>query len=53
MLKYMLQKNLDVSDNSSGASGVEESFFGPVKKLSQFADNIRCMDSLAGCFYES
>lgn len=52
-LKYMLQQTLDVSDNSSSAPGVEERFFSPVKKLSQLADNIRCVDSLTGCFYES
>ncbi len=49
----MLQKNFDVSNNSSSAPGVEDGFFSPVKKLSQFADNIRCMEPLTGCFYKS
>jgi hypothetical protein len=49
----MFQKNLDVSDNSSSAPGVKEGFFSPVKKLSQLADNIRCVDSLTGFFYKS
>jgi|688.fasta_scaffold2734507_1 hypothetical protein len=49
----MLQKNFNVSNNSSSAPGVEDGFFNPVKKLSQFADNIRCMDTLTGCFYKS
>jgi hypothetical protein len=49
----MLQETLDVSNNSSCAPGVEERLFCPVKKLPQFEDNVRCMDSLTGCFYES
>jgi hypothetical protein len=53
MLKYMFQKNFDMSDNSSSAPGVEEGFFCSVKMLSQFADDIRCMDSLARGFYKS
>jgi hypothetical protein len=53
MLIYMFQQTLDMSDNSSSAHGVKKGFFSPVKMLSQFADDIRCMDSLTGCFYES
>jgi hypothetical protein len=49
----MLQETLDMSDNSSSAPGVEKGFFSPVKMLSQFADDIRCMDSLTGGFYKS
>ena len=41
-----------MGDDSSSGPGVEESFFSPVKNLSQFADNIGRMDSLIGCFYE-
>ncbi len=44
------QKNFDVSDYSPSAPGVEEGLFSPVKKLSQFEDNIRCTDSLTGGF---
>jgi hypothetical protein len=42
-----------MSDNSSCAPGVEERLFCSVKKLPQFEDNVRCMDSLTRCFYES
>ena len=54
MAEYILQKKIDMSDNSSSGSGIEKVFFGIVKKLCQFVDYIGRMDSLIGCcIYES
>lgn len=48
--EYVLQKKFDMDDNSSSGSRVEESFFSPVKKMSQLTDNRGRRHSPVGCF---